>query len=156
MDNIMVLNGIDIHDIEMLSKNINDRYGLLKAFRNGTLHDFLESCFYTDEAEAIAGISDTKDDALYNNLVDVLTGNAPEQVIAYGRSDLKKPERTIPEYKKWDAYLKEKSRAFRKKYNPVYSKRSAPLLKKLRIDEELSCVAFLMLCIHDHGIFQQN
>ena len=94
MYNGLFLYGNEIHDIDMLIDNITDKDGVLKAFRNGSLYTFLHSCFYTDEAEAIASFSDLKCDSLYKNIVDVLTGNAPKQVIVYGRSDLKKPEET--------------------------------------------------------------
>ena len=43
MDTALILNGIDIHDIDMLIENITDRDGLLGAFRDGSLHFFLKN-----------------------------------------------------------------------------------------------------------------
>ena len=147
MKTVLILNGTEINDIDMLKENISDKGGLLDAFRDGSLHYFLESCFYTDEAAAIDGVSEADDDSLYDSIVHALTDNTTVHVVSYGRSDLKKPERKIPEYKRWEAYLKEKSRAFRKKYDPVYSKRSSPLLKRLQIGDERCYL------VHDDSLF---
>ncbi len=148
MNKELLLNGTEINDIDSLIANLDDRAALLSSFRDGTLAAFLTDCFYTDEAAAVAGIADTDDDALYETIVTALTGGAPAPAVVYGRSSLERKTRKTPDIRKWKAFLKEKSRAFRENNNTIYGKRSHVLIKKLNAEDDRCYL------VHDDTLFQ--